>query len=362
MNVDYVCIVVNIVKLNKLIFFVIVSAAIACIAFVSLRSNDNESNDKNIVVTIEKVIEKNIENTISAVGTAVSNQGVIITAPVSKQVSGVFFNDGEFVEKGKLIVQLNDSQELAELKNLEASYQEQIRELNRLQPLHKAGVSSGREFEMQKTKYLTAEANLELIRTKVKELKIIAPFSGKLGLKNLSVGAFLSQGDTITTIDDISCVKADFQIPEKYALALSVNDEIYATSTSNPRELFKGRILAVSTRIDTGSRTVSVRGVFDNKDEKLMPGMSLKMNVVTNKRKTACVSEKSVFFSGDNAYIYIPYKKQTDTIHAKKTKVILGQRRDGYVEINDGISAGEDYICEGLEKIKEGAKISIRKQ
>ncbi len=347
-------------KIKLLYYFLLCAVCIVLITFVSFQSKEIKIKDKNVIVTTGKVVGKDVENTIYAIGTVVSNEGVIITSPVSKKVAGVFFNDGEFVEKGTVIVQLNDSQELAELKNLEANYQEQMRELKRLQPLHKSGVSSEREFEMQKTKCLTAEANLELIRTKLQELKIVAPFSGKLGFKNISVGAFLAQGDTITTIDDISRVKADFQIPEKYALALSVGDEIYATSTSNPTELFKGNVLAVSTRIDTDSRTVSVRGVFDNIDAKLIPGMSLRINVVMNKHNTPCVYEKSVSFSGDNAYIYVPYQEASGEVYAKKIKVILGCRYDGYVEIKEGVVIGDEYISEGLEKIKEGSKISIK--
>lgn len=309
---------------------------------------------KSVTVKTEIAHLEEISQNIFAIGTVVSNQEVSLTTPVSKKVTKILFSDGQFVEKGDLIVQLDDSQEQAEKKNLEATYAEQKREFDRLEPLRKARVISEKDYEMQRTKMITAQASLDLINAKINELRIEAPFGGKLGLKNVSVGALIPVGTEVTTLDDIREVKVDFYVPEKYISKLHVGDSVIATSDSYKNINFNGSILAISTRIDKDSRMLAVRGIFNNEKLMLRSGMSLKLNVKFNKRFSICIPEKSVVSVGDKKYIYV-----VEDNKAKKVEVQTGKREGGKIEIVNGLNSGDIFISDGIINVKDGVSLNI---
>lgn len=345
-------------NIKKLILvFSNVAFVIVCIyfsqKFISV-FNGEERDIPAINVSVETADYKEVDERVSAIGTVLSNREVTITSSVSKKVTNVLFLDGQFVKEGDLIVQLDDSQEQAERKSLEANFKEQEREFKRLTPLRKAGVVSEKDYETQKTKMQTAEANLDLINSKIKELKILAPFGGKLGLKNIHVGTLVTPGAEITTLDDIRQVKVDFYVPEKYISKLHVGDEIEAFSDSYKNISFKGKVLAISTRVDKDFRTLAVRGIFDNEKFYLRSGMSLRLDVVFNKRKSICVPEKSLVSDGNKKYIYL-----IENGCARKTEVITGKHKSGFTEITQGLKKDQQFIVDGIVKVKDGYKVAF---
>lgn len=344
----------NIKKLSVIFLIAVLVVGVGCSLKTFTRVFRKEQRVPIINVLVENADCKEITETVSAIGTVLSNREVTITSSVSKKVAKVLFSDGQFVKEGDLIVQLDDDPEQAERKSLEANFQEQEREFKRLTPLRRGGIVSEKEYETQKTKMQTAEANLDLINSKIKELKILAPFGGKLGLRNIHVGTLVTPGSEITTLDDIRQVKVDFYVPEKYISKLHVGDEIIAVSDSYKNMNFKGKILAISTRVDKDFRTLAVRGIFDNEKIYLHSGMSLRLNVVFNKRQSVCVPEKSVVSIGSKKYLYL-----TENGRARKTEIITGKHKDGFVEVVQGLAKGQQYIADGIIKIKDGDKINF---
>lgn len=293
-----------------------------------------------------------IRDTVDVIGNAVANESVSITSSVTKKVTNILFKDGQYVQKGDILVLLDSAQEEAEEKRLELNCIEQKREFNRLKPLRKSGVVSEKEYELQRTKMLSAEADLELIRAKVKETKITAPFDGLVGIREIGVGSLVSAGTVITTIDDIQKIKVDFSVPEKYALRIRPGSVVNARSAANADRVFNGEVTAVSARIDSVSRNLPIRSIFNNEELLLRPGMLLKLQIILASRKAIAIPETAVISSGDSQYVFIVQ----DGI-ARKRKITIGSRQGNYIEVLDGISENEVYIKDGLISVKDGAKI-----
>jgi len=305
----------------------------------------------NVVTQVVKITEVN--DSINALGTVISNESVDISSTLTKRVTVVNFTDGQYVKKGDLLAQLETSQEEAEEKRLELNLAEQEREFKRLEPLRENGVVSAKDYETQHTKMLTAKAELEHIQAKIREAHIIAPFDGILGMRQISVGSLVSAGTLITTIDDIKTVKVDFFVPEKYVLKLQQNGNVFASSEASQDRKFEGKILAISTRVDENTHNASVRGIFPNSQLLLRPGMLLKINIPFDNRQGICIPETAICSNGNIQYVY----KIIDNV-AKIQHVKIGSRFSGKVEIIDGLSNGDEIVTDGVLKVKEGGKIN----
>lgn len=317
-------------------------------------------HDKPVIGEMEKSVKcitdtarfSEIQDTVDVIGNAVANESVSITSSVTKKVTNILFKDGQYVKKGNILVLLDSAQEEAEEKGLELNCMEQEREFNRLESLHKNGIVSEKEYELQRTKMLSAEADLELIRAKIKETKVTAPFDGLVGIRGISVGSLVSAGTVITTIDDIRKIKVDFSVPEKYALKIRPGRVVSARSAASTDRVFNGEVTAVSARIDSASRNLPIRSIFNNEELLLRPGMLLKLQIILDSRKTITIPETAIISSGDSQYVFI-----VQNGIARRRKITIGSRQGNYVEVLDGISENEVYIKEGLISVKDGVKI-----
>jgi len=332
-----------------------VAACALCVFYKPAQQQVKIKHKKAAPVTVAVAKFEDISDSINAIGTAISNESVDISSSVTKKVIKIDFEDGQYVHKGDMLVELDCSQEEAEEKRLEVNLDEQEREFNRLEPLRHNGVVSAKDYETQHTKVLSATAELEHIRAKIKETHISAPFDGLLGMRLVSVGSLVSAGTVVTTIDDISSVKADFSVPEKYVLKIHKGTPIFATSEASKDVVFNGEIIAVSPRIDEVTHNVSVRGLFSNNDLLLRPGMLLKIKIPFDDRQAICIPEVAVSSSGNEQYIYI-VKDST----AYKRTIKTGTRFVGKIEIVDGIVEGEEFIADGIINIKSGDKVEVK--
>lgn len=341
---------------NRIILGSLCAAVCALCVFCKHEAQQVKLKHKKAVpVTVAVAKLEDISDSINAIGTAISNESVDISSSVTKKVIKIDFEDGQYVHKGDMLVELDCSQEEAEEKRLVVNLDEQEREFNRLEPLRHSGVVSAKDYETQHTKVLSATAELEHIRAKIKETHIIAPFDGLLGMRLVSVGSLVSAGTVVTTIDDIRSVKVDFSVPEKYVLKIHKGASIFATSEASNGIVFSGEIIAVSPRIDEETHNVSVRGIFSNSDLLLRPGMLLKIKIPFDDRQAICVPETAVSSSGNEQFMYI-----VNDAKAHKRTIKIGTRFVGKVEIVEGIVEGEEFITDGIINIKSGDKVDVK--
>ena len=310
---------------------------------------------KQLIVSTEPVKISKMQTILEFIGTAVSNESVDITSSITQKVSRINFSDCDFVKKGDVLVQLNVEKQKAVQKQAEINLKEQQRELTRLSSLKDKKIIAEKEYDIQNTKLQDAQAKLAEIEEEIKEGTIVAPFDGMLGIRKISVGSLLTPGTVITTIDDIKRIKVDFPVPEKYLSLINKDCKITATSIAIPNKKFYGSVQAISPRISPISRSISVRGIIENDEYLLRPGMMLNVTIQMQDRNALLVPESSISNVGEKHFVFL----LGDGNKVKQTEVEIGQRIKGYVEIVNGVKAGDSVVTDGVVKISDGDTVQI---
>jgi membrane fusion protein (multidrug efflux system) len=200
------------------------------------------------------------------------------------------------------------------------------------------------------------DARVAAARARVADTVIIAPFSGRVGLRRVSVGSLVSPGTVITTLDDTSTIKLDFAVSENYLPSLTVNLPISARSVAYPGRVFDGRVGSVDSRVDQSTRSIMVRALLPNRDGVLKPGMFMTVNLSRGESDALVVPEEALVPEAGDVYVYVVKSGST----VEKRIVKTGQRRVGAVEIVAGLAAGDSVVIEGTQKLRDGAPVSMQ--
>ena len=200
-----------------------------------------------------------------------------------------------------------------------------------------------------------AEGRVRQSEAKLEELRVTAPFSGRVGLRQVSLGALIQPGTAITTLDDVSRVRVEFSVPEVYLARVQLGRQVTARSTAYGERRFRGQVAIIDTRIDPATRSVRVISEFDNADEALRPGLFLNVEMVLEERPTALlIPEEAIDPVGDRAFVYVIRDGR-----AKRQEVKLGLRLPSEVEIREGVAAGEQVVVRGIQRLRPDAPVRI---
>lgn len=225
----------------------------------------------------------------------------------------------------------------------------------RIDRLSKSNAVSQKSIDEQKTKLARSKTLLAVAKTQINDRHLHAPFAGCLGMRLVSLGDLVTPGTKITTLDDISEINVDFSVPEKYFAALKTGYEISVRSPAYPDETFKGKITAISPRINLDTRMVEVRAVIDNRAMKLRPGMMFLVRVDMGSRSALMIPEKCVVSLGEKQFVFTAKSDGRVT----RREVTLGSRRGGKVEVVSGINEGETVVTEGVAKLVDGMTVNF---
>ena len=297
-----------------------------------------------------------IQVRVEGIGTGLAKESVDITANATELVVGLYFEDGQSVTKGQQLVQLRDDQYQAELQQMRINLAEQERELKRITPLYHARITSSKDFDAAKTAVSRAKTAVGIVEYQIGNRRIIAPFSGKLGMRNVSIGDLVTPGTKITTLDDVSEIKVDFRVPEKYYPLIRSGQKVGVQTAAFPGRVFDGSITALSPRIDPVTRTAEIRAVVPNPDGKLAPGMLFVVTLELGEHTSIDVPEQALMSLGEiqYAFIYLPGTKRV-----QRREIKLGQRRRGQAEILSGLKVGELLVVDGVLKLVDGATVRL---
>lgn len=291
---------------------------------------------------------------VEAVGTALANEQVVLSAPVTERIEALNFADGGFVAKGQVIVRMAVGQEKAELAAAEATMLQTSQQLSRVEALQKRGFATGATVEQQIALANGARANAELARASIGDRIIRAPFAGWVSLRTVSPGAVITAGTPIATVSDISRIKLDFTVPETRLSMIRQGMPIKAVSAAWPDRPFNGTIATIDPVIDPATRAVKVRAILPNPDKALKPGMLLAVSVLSRERQSLAVPELAVVGDGDERFVFVVEDRT-----AKRVKVDTGIRQNGLVEILGGVKAGQVVVTEGVVKLTDGAPVRL---
>lgn len=309
------------------------------------------------LVIIAEVAEEDFIERIEALGTLKANESVELTVNVTETVTAIHFDDGERVEAGQVLVEMTNREEQALLQEARANLNEAKRQFNRVSRLESQGIEAQSLLDQRRREVDTARARLAAIESRLADRLITAPFSGVIGLRNISVGALVETGDTITTLDDDATMKLEFAVPSVYLANLQPGLPIRARSRAYRERIFEGEVKVVDSRVDPVNRSVLVRAIIANPERLLKPGMLMTVELLHNPRRTLVIPESALMPKGNDQFVFVVAGDQN---RVEKRKITIGSRRPGEVEVVRGLQLGERVITHGTDKAKADGKVRIK--
>jgi membrane fusion protein (multidrug efflux system) len=306
------------------------------------------------LVTAAAVSRDQVYDVVEALGTTQANESVTLTAKVSDTVRRVNFEDGDYVEKGSVLIELTNQEEEAALAEARANLDDAQNQLRRLEDLSNRGLSAVQQLDIAKSRADAMQAQMNRVVARLKDRIVLAPFSGLLGFRSVSPGTLVTPATTITSIDDISTIKLDFTVPETVLGAMNPGAKVVAKSVSFPGREFEGIVRTVGSRVDPVTRAVMIRAHVPNKDRALRPGMLLTVDVITSQHEALVIPEGAIFQVQNRAYVY-----RLEGLTAHQQQIEIGGRRFGTVEVKSGLEEGDTIVIEGIVKLRDGIQVRL---
>ena len=306
-------------------------------------------------VILASVVDAPFSDRLAALGTAVANESVELTANRSDLVKAIHFDDGQQVEAGQALLELQVAEEQSMLAEAKALMTEREAASQRAIELNEQGIAPDREVQAARSQLNAARSRVQTLQVAIADHVVRAPFTGVLGLRRVSVGSLLQPSTVITTLDDLSVVKVDFTIPETWLSAVRVGQVVKARSDAWEGEVFAGKVSAIDTRLDRRTRSATVRAVIANPALKLRPGMLLKVDVDRGEASSLQVPEEALVQRGQDHFVYVV----GDDRVAKEVAVRVGRRQVGRVEVLSGLADGQQIVVEGLVRVRDGRPVEV---
>jgi membrane fusion protein (multidrug efflux system) len=310
-------------------------------------------------VIVQRAESDQFVDRVEALGTLRAYDSVEVTAKVTETITKIHFQDSQRVETGDLLAEMSSENERAELAEAEATLREAKAQLDRAKPLAQRGVSSEATLAERQRNFETARARVAAVKSRLSDRQITAPFGGLTGLRRISVGALVTPGTVITTIQDDRVMKLDFTVPSAFLATIRPGLEIEAKAAAYDSKAFKGTISAVDNAIDQDTRSITVRAELPNPDGELKAGMLMTVELLKNPRRAVVVPEQAILMRGNQSFVYVVDPDAEQPV-VDQREVVIGARRPGRVEIASGLSAGEAVITHGIVKVRPGQQVRIR--
>jgi membrane fusion protein (multidrug efflux system) len=309
-------------------------------------------------VTAATVGPRSFTNRIEVLGVAKGRESLTLTSSTTELITRVLFRDGQWVKKGQPLVELQAHEEDAGILQARAAVAQAKAEYDRWKTLADKGIASKARLDEAVLALRTAQANLQAAGARRGDRTIRAPFSGVIGLTDVTAGTLINPGTRIATLDDTSVIRVDFPIPERYLPLLSRGQPIQARADAIPGRLFVGRIALLDTRVDERTRAITARAEFPNPGLAIKPGMMMRVAVEQGGRMAPAAPESAVQFEADTAFAY-RLVNQGGKLVAQRTTVRRGASEGGYVEILEGLSIGDHIVSDGLNRVQPNAPVCV---
>lgn len=290
-----------------------------------------------------------------ALGNARANEAVDIRPEITAAVTGILFTEGQRVERGEILVRLHDAEPLADLAAAKAALVDSESQYRRSNELFKTQVVSESQLEQLEAKRDADRAAVNAAESRLAQTVIRAPFSGQVGLRRISVGSIVSPTTVITTLDDTSRIKLDFNVPEVFLARLQRGLTVYARSAAWPDLVFAGEVDSIDTRVDPVSRSITVRAVLPNDQARLRPGMFLTVSLLKEDVESLMIPEGAIVPERSRQFVMVVGPDRLVEMREIRT----GRRRPGEVEVLEGLAPGELVIVEGTQKARAGQPVTI---
>lgn len=291
---------------------------------------------------------------VSAVGTLRSENAVTLRPEITGRISEINFTEGSRVTKGRVLVRLDDSVVRAQLQQAQANLNLAASQHRRARELSNQGFISKQAHDEAGSQLKVQQAAVALARAQLGETVIVAPFDGLIGLRQVSVGDYVSPGTDLVPIESINLLQVDFRVPERYLAQIHVGQKLLLRFDAMPGLVRDGQVGAVNPLVDVGGRSILLRANVPNTDDILRPGLFARVQLQFAEGKALVVPEAALVSSEEARYVY-----RVDQAKAERRLVQTGLRRDGMVEVLEGLTEGDQVVVAGVQKIADGAVVHI---
>jgi len=315
-----------------------------------------------VAVEAVTVRQMALRDDADAVGSLRSRQSVMLRPEVGGRITQLNFRDGQRVRRGQVLVQLDDQLPRAQIQQSQAELSIAQANHRRNQDLVGQGFISQRSVDESAANLEVAQAKLALAQATAQRLKIVAPFDGVAGIRGVNVGDYLKDGADIVNIEDLDAVYVDFRLPERLQSKVRTGQIAQVTFDALPGARYAAVVQAISPQIDADGRAIAVRGCIDNRRLQLRPGMFARVTTVFSERSDArVVPEEAIVPDGSSPYVLkVVEGKEPGSKVTRRTPVQLGARSPGWVEVLDGLSAGDLVVTAGQQRIrKDGTEVRV---
>ena len=314
-----------------------------------------------VAVEVGKVERLRLEDDAQAVGTLVSNQGVVLRPEVSGRIVKLGFADGQRVQRGQLLVQLDDTLQQAQLRQAEAQAGIARTNLQRSRDLVEQGFVSQSAVDQNAAALDVAMAQVSLVQAQLSRMKIVAPFDGVSGIRQVNVGDYVKDGADLVNIEDISSLWVDFRLPERFLSRVKPGQDVEIALDALPGRALKARIGALDSQLDAEGRSVLVRARLANPDGVLRSGMFARVRVVFSVREAALVvPEEALVPLGDKQFVIKVVAGAAGGKVSQRIEARLGQRVKGKVELLSGVEEGDLVVLAGQSRLMRGDALPLR--
>lgn len=308
-------------------------------------------------VTVEaaKVVTAPMPQIITAVGSLRSDESITLRPETAGRISAITFKEGQRVAKGTPLVRLDPAIQEAELAQARANLTLAKAKFDRAVDLANRNYISGQAKDEAENNFKVAKASVQLAEARLAKTEIVAPFSGTIGLRLVSVGDYVKEGADLVNLEAIDPLKVDFRVPETYLRQVQPGQSMQISLDALPGKTYTGKVLALNPLVDAAGRSIVIRAQVANQDTTLRPGMFARVRLITNEQANALVvPEQALVPQGTEQYVFRIVDGKT-----ARVKVEVGQRRDSLVEILRGLDEGDLVVTAGQLKVRDGTPVRL---
>lgn len=349
---------------------VVVVAILAALKFNSIYQQIQQFQAPKPAIDVEAEVARRMDwqSRLPAIGTLKASQGIDLSVEIAGTITDVQFQSGEKVSKGQAIVLLDSEMEQASLVSAEADLSLARLEFQRARSLLDRQAISRSEYDRLNAQSQKAEASVTQLRASLAKKRILAPFSGTIGIRQVDVGDYIAAGTPIATLQDLSTLYVDFFLAEQHVPLLALGQKVQLRVAAYPDERFEGVISALNPKVETTTRNVQVRAELANPDGRLLPGMFADLQVLLpTENAQVVVPETAITYTlyGNSVLLVTDgtppegVSRDEPYLVVERRFVTTGERRDGLVVVLDGLEGGEQVITAGQLKLDSGTHVAI---
>lgn len=336
----------------------IIAAAVSAYIFLK-PSTDKQAGGKpqgGLPVEATQVRADKLVVTLSTVGSLKANESLVLKPEIAGRIEAIHFEEGAPAKKGALLISIDDRVYAAQLKQAEAALNLSRVNFARAKLLKEKGAGTVSNYDTMEANLSVNQAQVDLARATLDKTRITAPFDGVMGLRKVSPGDVVSPGQELAGYQSTNPVKAEFTLPENATSAVTAGQTIDVIIDALPGRSFTGTIYAIDPQINESSRNIVLRAMIPNEDGTLKPGLFARINIITAQKDHALfVPESAIVPKGNDSFVMrVGADKKISTV-----KVVTGERRNGNVEIIEGIAEGDTVVTAGHLKVQDSMEVTV---